>query len=50
MKATGHIWVVGIVTLLWNSGGAFDYLIAKTANPSHTNGLDGCLERDSQRL
>lgn len=24
-----HLWIVGILSLLWNSGGAFDYLATK---------------------
>ena len=28
-KAPWHLWVVGIVTTLWNAGGAFDYLATK---------------------
>ena len=35
MKTPWHVWVVGIVTLLWNAGGAFDYLMAKMANPPY---------------
>ena len=26
MKAPWHLWVVGILALLWNAGGAFDYV------------------------
>ena len=29
MKTPWHLWVVGIVTLLWNAMGAFDYLMTK---------------------
>lgn len=28
-EAPWHLWVVGIVTTLWNAGGAFDYLATK---------------------
>lgn len=27
-----HIWVVGLVTLLWHAGGAFDYTMTQTRN------------------
>ena len=30
-----HLWVVGIITLLWNLGGAFDYLMTQTQNESY---------------
>ncbi|MDH4050396.1 MAG: hypothetical protein OEU93_02385 [Rubrivivax sp.] len=30
-----HLWVVGIVTLLWNAVGAMDYLMTETRNASY---------------
>lgn len=30
-----HVWIVGVVTLLWNSVGAFDYLMTQTQNESY---------------
>ena len=35
MKSPWHIWVVGLGSLLWNAGGAFDYVMARTQNPSY---------------
>ena len=35
MKTPWHIWVVGIVTLLWHAGGAYDYLMAKLRTRSY---------------
>lgn len=35
MRGPWHIWVVGIVSLVWNSGGGFDYLMVKTANANY---------------
>ena len=32
MKAPWHLWVVGIVSLLWNAVGAFDYVMTQTRN------------------
>jgi len=29
MKTPVHLWLVGIVALLWNVGGAFDYLMTQ---------------------
>ena len=31
----GHLWVVGIVSLLWNSFGAVDYTMTKTHNAAY---------------
>jgi len=28
MKTPWHIWLIGVVSLLWNTGGAFDYVMA----------------------
>lgn len=36
--ATGrptHLWMVGILSLLWNSFGAFDYLMTQTGNAAY---------------
>jgi hypothetical protein len=30
-----HLWVVGIVALLWNAMGAFDYLMTQTKNEAY---------------
>lgn len=30
-----HLWVVGILALLWNSFGAFDYLMTMTRNEAY---------------
>ncbi|MBV1868238.1 MAG: hypothetical protein KUG69_10095 [Marinosulfonomonas sp.] len=35
MKAPWHLWVVGIVSLLWNAGGAFDYTMTQTQNENY---------------
>lgn len=29
-RAPWHLWVVGVVSLIWNAGGAFDYLMTRT--------------------
>lgn len=31
-RAPAHLWVVGIVSALWNAYGCFNYLIAQTGN------------------
>ncbi|MGV6820793.1 MAG: hypothetical protein ACWA5T_09905 [Parvularcula sp.] len=35
MKTPWHLWVVGIVAILWNSGGAYDYLMTVTQNKEY---------------
>ena len=30
-----HLWVVGILALLWNASGAFDYLMTQTQNEGY---------------
>ena len=30
-----HLWMVGILTLLWNAMGAFDYLMTQTENEAY---------------
>jgi hypothetical protein len=35
MKTPWHLWVIGIVSLLFNAGGAFDYVMTQTRNPAY---------------
>lgn len=35
VKTPWHIWVVGIVTLLWNAMGAFDFTMTQTQNVNY---------------
>ena len=35
MKTPIHLWIVGILSLLWNAGGAFDYFMSQTKNPEY---------------
>lgn len=30
-----HLWVIGILAVLWNAGGAFDYLMTQTQNEGY---------------
>ena len=30
-----HLWIVGVLTLLWNLGGAYDYLMTQTKNEAY---------------
>ena len=35
MKPPWHLWAIGIVSLLWNAGGAFDYYMTMTRNDAY---------------
>lgn len=35
MKTPVHLWIVGIVSLLWNAGGAFDWAMTMTKNEGY---------------
>lgn len=35
MKTPWHLWVIGVVSLLWNAVGAFDYLMTETKNATY---------------
>lgn len=38
-KAPWHLWVVGIISLLWNSMGGVDYTMTKTRNAEWLKGF-----------
>lgn len=33
--APWHLWVIGVIAVLWNSMGAFDYFMTQTHNAAH---------------
>jgi hypothetical protein len=35
VRTPWHLWVVGVVSLLWNAVGAFDYLMTQTKDPTY---------------
>ncbi len=35
ISAPWHLWLVGVLALLWNGVGAFDYLMTETRNASY---------------
>jgi len=39
MRTPWHVWVVGIVSLIWNGGGAFDYLMTQHGNEAYLSML-----------
>lgn len=32
-----HLWLIGVVALLWNAMGAFDYVMTQTRNDAYTS-------------
>lgn len=38
-KTPIHLWLVGVLSLLWNAGGAFDYIMTQTENPAYLQAL-----------
>ena len=39
MRTPVHIWIVGAVSLLWNAGGAYDYLMTQLGNQAYLSML-----------
>ena len=39
MRTPLHLWVVGVVSLLWNAGGAYDYLMTQMGNQAYLSML-----------
>ncbi len=39
IKTPWHVWVVGIVSLLWNGFGAYDYVMTQTQNEEYLSGF-----------
>ena len=35
MKTPLHLWIVGVLALLWNAGGAYDYIMTQTNNAEY---------------
>lgn len=40
MKTPWHVWVIAILSLLWNAGGAFDYLMTQLGNEAYLSQLN----------
>lgn len=38
-RAPWHLWVIGILAVLWNAMGAFDYLMTQTRNEGYMSGF-----------
>ena len=34
-RAPWHLWVIGVVAVLWNAVGAYDYVMTETKNPAY---------------
>ncbi len=39
MKTPVHLWIVGVLSLLWNAGGAYDYLMSQLGNEQYLSML-----------
>lgn len=39
MKTPIHLWIVGVASLVWNAGGAFDYVMTQTGNEAYLSEL-----------
>lgn len=35
MRTPVHVWIVGLLSVLWNAGGAYDYLMIQTENAGY---------------
>ena len=40
MRTPWHIWVVGLVALIWSAGGALDYVMTQTRNEGYLAGFN----------
>jgi len=38
-RAPWHLWVIGVIALLWNAIGAMDYIMTETKNQSYMSGF-----------
>lgn len=39
MKTPAHLWIIGVISLLWNAGGAYDYVMTQTKNVAYLDML-----------
>jgi hypothetical protein len=39
-RAKWHFWVIGVVSLVWNAAGAFDYVMTQTQNSSYMSAFE----------
>ena len=40
MRTPWHLWAVGVVSLLWNAAGAYDYLMTQLGNEAYLSMLN----------
>jgi hypothetical protein len=40
-KTPVHLWLVGVLSLLWNSFGAYDYFMTRTRNTDYLSSMPG---------
>jgi len=39
VRTPRHLWVIGVIALLWNAMGAFDYVMTETRNTAYMSGF-----------
>ena len=39
MKTPAHLWIIGLISLFWNAGGAYDYVMTQTQNAAYLDML-----------
>lgn len=39
MKTPVHLWIIGILSLIWNAGGGYDYVMTQTSNQEYLSAL-----------
>jgi hypothetical protein len=40
-KTPAHLWIVGIISLLWNAFGGYDYIMTRTRNMEYLSSMPG---------
>ncbi len=49
VRTPWHLWVVGVVSLLWNGGGGgYDYVMSKTLDPGYIDLMSSTMGLDPQ--
>ncbi len=39
MKTPAHLWIIGVLALLWNAGGVFDFVMVSSRNADYLGAL-----------
>lgn len=49
-RAPAHLWIVGLVSLLWNGFGAYDYVMSRTGNLAYFESIAPSREAAQEML